>query len=91
MPAKIGKEVRQRIYDLNKESKSVKEILGILKSEGIKISDKSIYKILKEKTNNQSFFLWDIQWIIWIGEYPTNVNEGWRDYWRRGDSHSEWE
>ena len=45
MPAKIGKEVRQRIYDLkDKESKSVKEILGTLKSEGIKISDKSIYK-----------------------------------------------
>ena len=52
MPAKIGKEVGQRIYDLkDNESKSVKEILGILKSEGIKISDKSIYKILKEKAN----------------------------------------
>ena len=59
MPAKISKEVRQRIYELNEESKSVKEILGILKSEGIKISDKSIYKILKEKTNNQSVASFD--------------------------------
>ena len=54
MPAKISKEVRQRIYELNEESKTVREILGISKSEGIKISDKSIYKILKEKTKNQS-------------------------------------
>ena len=38
MPAKISKEVRQRIYELNKESKPVREILSILKSEGIKIS-----------------------------------------------------
>ena len=53
MPAKISKEVRQRIYALNEESRSVRDILGILKSEGIKISDKSIYNILKEKTNNQ--------------------------------------
>ena len=59
MPAKISKEVRQRIYELNEESKSVREILGILKSEGIKISDKSIYKILKEKTNNQSVASFD--------------------------------
>ena len=51
---KINTEVRQRIYKLHGESKSVKEILGILKSEGIKISDKSIYRILKEKVNNQS-------------------------------------
>ena len=59
MPAKISKEVRERIYKLNEESKSVREILGILKSEGIKISDKSIYKILKEKTNNQSVASFD--------------------------------
>ena len=45
MPAKISKEVRQRIYELNEETRSVREILGILKSEGIKISDKSIYNI----------------------------------------------
>ena len=54
MPAKITKEVRERIYDLNKDGKSVKEILGILGTEGIKISDKSIYRILKEKKNNES-------------------------------------
>ena len=59
MPAKISKEVRQRIYELNEESKTVREILGILKSEGIKISDKSIYKILKEKTKNQSLTSFD--------------------------------
>ena len=30
-----------------------------MKSDGIKISDKSIYKILKEKTNNQSVTSFD--------------------------------
>ena len=57
MPAKISKEVRQRIYELHIESKPVREILSILKSEGIKISDKSIYNIIKEneKNKNQSF------------------------------------
>ena len=40
MPAKITKEVRERIYDLNKEGKSVKEILVILGVDGIKISEK---------------------------------------------------
>ena len=59
MSAKISKEVRQRIYELNEESKTVREILSILKSEGIKISDKSIYKILKEKTKNQSLTSFD--------------------------------
>ena len=54
MPAKITKEVRERIYVLNKEGKSVKEILVILGVDGIKISDKSIYRILKEKKNNES-------------------------------------
>ena len=59
MPAKISKEVRQRIYELHKESKPVREILSLLKSEGVKISDKSIYNIIKEneqnKVKNQSF------------------------------------
>ena len=57
MPAKISKEVRQRIYELSdKESKPFREILTILKSEGIKISDMSIYNIIKEnKAKNQSF------------------------------------
>jgi len=55
MPAKITKEVRERIYDLKKDGKSVKEILGILRAEGIKISDKSIYRILKEKRNNDQW------------------------------------
>jgi len=59
MPAKISKEVRQRIYELNKENHPVREILSILKSEGVKISDKSIYNIIKEnevnKVKNQSF------------------------------------
>ena len=53
MPAKISKEICQRIYDLSGEGKRVKEIHAILKSEGIKISDKSVYNILKKKTNNQ--------------------------------------
>ena len=51
MPAKISKEVRQRIYELNKENHPVREIL----SEGVKISDKSIYNIIKENAKNQSF------------------------------------
>ena len=59
MPAKISKEVRQRIHELREESKPVREILSILKSEGVKISDKSIYNIIKEneqnKVKNQSF------------------------------------
>ena len=55
MPVKISKEVRQRIYELNKESKPVREILSIQKSEGVKISDKSIYNIIKENAKNQSF------------------------------------
>ena len=55
MPAKISKEVRQRIYELNKENHPVREILSILKSEGVKISDKSIYNIIKENAKNQSF------------------------------------
>ena len=54
MPAKITKEVRERIYVLNKEGKNVKEILVIMGVDGIKISDKSIYRILKEKKNNES-------------------------------------
>ena len=68
MPAKISKEVSQRIYQLNEESKTVREILGILKSEGIKISDKSIYNILKEKTKNQSLTSFDES----FGEDNTN-------------------
>ena len=36
-----------------KESKPVREILSILKSEGVKISDKSIYNIIKEKEQNK--------------------------------------
>ena len=36
MPAKITKEVRERIYDLNKEGKSVKEILVILGWMGLR-------------------------------------------------------
>ena len=59
MPAKISKEVRQMIYELNEEGKPVRQILTILKSEGIKISDKSIYNILKEKTKNQSLASFD--------------------------------
>ena len=59
MPAKISKEVRQRIYNLDEEGKLVKEILSILISEGTKISDKSIYNILKEKTKNRSLTSFD--------------------------------
>jgi len=59
MPAKFRKETRQRIYELNEEGKPVRQILTILKSEGIKISDKSIYNILKEKTNNGSMTSFD--------------------------------
>ena len=36
MPAKITKEVHERIYDLNKDGKSVKEILGILGQMGLR-------------------------------------------------------
>ena len=59
MPTKISKEVCQRIYELNEEGKPVKEIFSILKSEGIKISHKSIYNILKEKTKNRSLTSFD--------------------------------
>ena len=59
MPAKISKEIRQRIYELNEEGKPVREILGILKSEGVMISDKSIYNIIKEKTKNRSLTSFD--------------------------------
>ena len=55
MPAKISKEICQRIYDLSGEGKPAKEIHAILKSEGIKISDKSVYNILKKKTKGTSF------------------------------------
>ena len=72
MPAKISKEVRQRIYELNEESKTVREILGILKSEGIKISDKSIYNILKEKTKNQSLTSFDETFNESFGEDNTS-------------------
>ena len=47
------------IYELNEEGKPVKEILSILKTEGIKISDKSIYNIIKEKTKNRSLTSFD--------------------------------
>ena len=78
MPAKISKEVRQRVYQLNEESKTVREILGILKSEGIKISDKSIYNILKEKTKNQSMLSFDETFNESFGEditAPTLITE----------------
>ena len=54
MPAKISKEICQRIYDLSGEGKPTKEIHAILKPEGIKISDKSVYNILKKKTTGTS-------------------------------------
>jgi len=75
MPAKISKEVRQRIYELNEEIRSAREILGMLKSEGIKISDKSIYNILKEKTKNQSLTSFDETFNESFGEdYKTDDN-----------------
>ena len=73
MPAKISKEVRQRIYELNEEGKLVKEIFSILKSEGIKISDKSIYNIIKEKTKNRSLTSFDEEEEEKISEkHPTH-------------------
>jgi len=58
MPAKISKEIRQRISEMN-QTLSVKEILAKLIAEGIKISDRSIYNIIKENKNvkekNESF------------------------------------
>ena len=59
MTKKISKEVRQRIHDLHSQGGSVKDILSILKLENITISEKSIYRILKENTednaNNKTF------------------------------------
>ena len=71
MPAKISKEVRQRIYELNEEGKPVKEIFSILKSKGIKISDKSIYNILKEKAKNRSLTSFDEE-----GKFPFDESFG---------------
>ena len=83
MPAKFSKEVRQRIYELHIESKPVREILTILKSEGIKISDKSIYNIIKEneqnKVKNQSFVSIEVDDTSFnesFGEEEVKTNEG---------------
>ncbi len=55
---KVTPEVRQRIVKL-RETNSVKQIVEILKEDGISISDKTIYKVLKDPqssfVSNDSF------------------------------------
>ena len=56
MTKKISAEIRHRIYSLSSQGKSVKEILTILNHT---ISDKTIYRIIKENkednANNRTF------------------------------------
>ena len=53
MTKKISKEIRSKIYSLHNEDKSVKEILSILRQENISISDKTIYRIIKENKKDK--------------------------------------
>ena len=59
MTKKISKEIRQRIHCLNSQGMSVKELLSVLGSDNVIISEKSIYRILKENkednVNNRTF------------------------------------
>ena len=59
MTKKISKEVRQRIHDLHSQGGSVKDIMSVLKLEYITISEKTVYRILKENIedneNNKTF------------------------------------
>ena len=53
MTKKISKEVRQRIYELHGHGQTGKDILSNLKQEQVTISEKTIYRILKESTGGQ--------------------------------------
>ena len=59
MTKKISKEVRQRIHVLHGQGSSVKDILSILRQEHVTVSEKTIYRILKENNednvNNRTF------------------------------------
>ena len=59
MTKKISKEVRQRIHVLHGQGSSVKDILSILKQEQVTVSEKTVYRILKENSedniNNKTF------------------------------------
>ena len=59
MTKKISKEVRQRIHVLHGQGSSVKDILSNLRQEQVTISEKTIYRILKENNednmNNKTF------------------------------------
>ena len=55
MTKKLSQEVRKEIHFLKEEGKSVKDILEILKSKGTFISDKTVYRILKEEKEAGSF------------------------------------
>ena len=59
MTKKISKEVRQRIHVLYSQGLTVKDIMSNLKNEQVAISEKTIYRILKENNddnvNNKTF------------------------------------
>ena len=59
MTKKISKETRQRIHELHDQGRSVKDILSSLKQDQVNISEKTIYRILKENNedhvNNKTF------------------------------------
>ena len=59
MTKKISREVRQRIHVLHGQGSSVKDILSILRQEQVTVSEKTIYRILKENNednmNNKTF------------------------------------
>ena len=59
MTKKISKEIRQRIHELHGQSSSVKDILSILRQEQVTISEKTVYRIIKENNednvNNRTF------------------------------------
>lgn len=53
----ISKEIRQAIYNLHDQGKSIKEIYSVLKMQNISISEKYVSRIVKEdrQNNNNSF------------------------------------
>ena len=53
MTKRISKEIRNRIHYLHQEGRSVKEILYILNGDNVVISDKTIYRIIKENKENK--------------------------------------
>ena len=57
MTKKISQEVRNEICFLKSQGKKVKDILSILNGKGIEISDKTIYRIIKEDSNQSCSFV----------------------------------